>query len=139
MSICEDGDSATAPSYTDVFESQFPYYISIGMTEEQYWDKDCCLVKFYREADELKRERINQEAWLQGMYFYDALARISPILQAFAEKGTRAKPYVERAYPINKKKNKDIQTDEEKKKHLEGLQYMKSFMVANNKKNKDGR
>lgn len=75
--------------YTEIFYKKFPYYLSIGMTEEQYWDRDSTLVKYYREAEELRQEKFNQEAWLQGMYVYDALARIAPILHAFAKKGTK--------------------------------------------------
>ena len=42
------GVTATAPlhSYGEKFEELFPYYLSLGMTEEQYWDKDCRLVIF---------------------------------------------------------------------------------------------
>ena len=104
------------------------------MTEEQYWDRDCCLVKFYREAEELRKERFNQEAWLQGMYIYDALARVSPILHAFAKKGTKAQPYVEEAYPINKKTMEDAKTKKEKAKSQKGMRYMQAYMVANNKR-----
>ena len=71
------------------------------MTEEQYWDKDCMLVKYYREAEEMRREKFNQEAWLQGMYIYDAIMRLSPILHAFAKKGTKPQPYVDSPYPIS--------------------------------------
>ena len=120
--------------YTEIFEKKFPYYLSIGMTEEQYWDSDSCLVKFYREAEEIRRERFNQEAWLQGMYIYDALARIAPILHAFAKKGTKAQPYVEEAYPINKKKMEDAQLKKERAKLQKGVRYMQAYMVANNKR-----
>lgn len=131
----ERGNRFTSPfPYTDIFEKKFPYYLSIGMTEEQYWDRDCCLVKFYREAEEIRRERVNQELWLQGMYFYDALARVSPILHAFAKKGTKAQPYVEEAYPINKKKMEDAQLKKEKAKSQKGVRYMQAYMVANNKR-----
>lgn len=131
----ERGNRFASPfPYTDIFEKKFPYYLSIGMTEEQYWDRDCCLVKFYREAEEIRRERVNQEMWLQGMYFYDALARVSPILHAFAKKGTKAKPYVEEAYPINKKKMEDAQLKKEKAKSQKGVRYMQAYMVANNKR-----
>ena len=126
--------SASPFPYTDIFEKKFPYYLSIGMTEEQYWDRDCCLVKFYREAEEIRRERVNQELWLQGMYFYDALARVSPILHAFAKKGTKAQPYVEEAYPISKKKMEDVQLKKEKVKSQKGMRYMQAYMVANNKR-----
>lgn len=131
----ERGNRFASPfPYTDIFEKKFPYYLSIGMTEEQYWDRDCCLVKFYREAEEIRRERVNQELWLQGMYFYDALARVSPILHAFAKKGTKAQPYVEEAYPINKKKMEDAQLKKEKAKSQKGVRYMQAYMVANNKR-----
>ena len=126
--------SASPFPYTDIFEKKFPYYLSIGMTEEQYWDMDCCLVKFYREAEEIRRERVNQEMWLQGMYFYDALSRISPVLHAFARKGTKAQPYVEEAYPISKKKMEDVQLKKEKVKSQKGMRYMQAYMVANNKR-----
>lgn len=131
----ERGNRFASPfPYTDIFEKKFPYYLSIGMTEEQYWDRDCCLVKFYREAEEIRRERVNQELWLQGMYFYDALARVSPILHAFAKKGTKAQPYVEEAYPINKKKMEDAHLKKEKAKSQKGVRYMQAYMVANNKR-----
>lgn len=126
--------SASPFPYTDIFNDKFPYHLSIGMTEEQYWDRDCCLVKSYRKAEELRRERVNQELWLQGMYFYDALARISPILHAFAKKGTKAQPYVEEAYPINKKKMEDVKVKKEKAKSEKGVRYMQAYMVKNNQR-----
>lgn len=126
--------SASPFPYTDIFYDKFPYYLSIGMTEEQYWDRDSTLVKYYRQAEDLRKERVNQEMWLQGMYVYDALARISPILHAFAKKGTKAQPYVEEAYPINKKQVEDVKTKKEKAKSNKGLQYMQAHMVKNNKR-----
>lgn len=82
------GDTTTAPfyTYTEKFNELFPYYLSIGMTEEQYWDKDSRLVVSYRKADELRMTRKNQELWLQGAYFYEALCRVSPLLHAFAKR-----------------------------------------------------
>lgn len=130
--------SASPFPYTDIFNQRFPYYLSIGMTEEQYWDRDSCLVKYYREAEELKKERMNQEAWLQGMYFYDALSRISPILRAFAKKGTKAQSYVEEPYPISKKKVEDAKLKKEKLNQQKGMRYMQAFMVANNERYKKG-
>lgn len=128
-------DSSASPfPYTDIFNKKFPYYLSIGMTEEQYWDRDSSLAKSYREAESLRRERANQEAWLQGMYFYDALVRVSPILHAFAKKGTKAQPYVEEPYPINEKTVKDVQDKKAKQNSQKGLRYMEALMVRNNKR-----
>lgn len=106
----------------------------MGMTYEQYWEQDCMFVKYYREAEEIRKEKMNQEAWLQGMYIYDALTRVSPILRAFAKKGTKAQPYVEEAYPINKKTIKEHKEKQEQNNQKKGLRYIQAYMVENNKK-----
>lgn len=129
-----DGQSVTRKRYEDAFIQQFPYYLSIGMTDKQYWDGDCALVKYYREAEKLRRERVNQEAWLQGMYIYDGLSRISPILQAFAKKGTKAQPYVEQPYPLTRKRAEEIEEKKEQEKANKGLRYMMDRMATNNKR-----
>lgn len=127
--------ASTSPfPYTEIFNKQFPYYLSIGMTEEQYWDKDCLLVKYYREAEELRNEKLNQQAWLQGMYIYDAINRVAPILHAFAKKGTKAQPYVEQAYPISKRSAQEAKENKEKANAQKGIRFMEAYMVQNNKR-----
>lgn len=86
-------------SYTEQFEEQFPYYLSIGMSYEQFWEGDCWLPKQYVEAYKLRVRRDNEQAWLIGRYVYDAICAVSPILHAFAKNGTQAHPYLERPYP----------------------------------------
>lgn len=58
---------------TDAFEEAFPYYLAIGMSYEQFWDDRPELVIPYRRADEIRRRRMNEELWLNGMYTADAL------------------------------------------------------------------
>src|SRR5690606_30168374 len=91
-------------SYTEVFKEHFPYYLSIGMSYEQFWYEDCELAKFYREADKIRAERKNEELWLQGMYIYDALCRVSPVLHAFAKNGTKPVDYLDKPYPLSDKR-----------------------------------
>lgn len=127
-----ESDNRSAPSsYEEAFNLRFPYYLSIGMTEEQYWDKDCMLVKYYRQADELRKERVNQEMWLQGMYIYDAVSRLSPIFNSFAK--TKPKPYVEEPYPINQKTAEESKVRKDKALVDKGLRYMQAYMDQNNK------
>lgn len=130
------GVTATAPlkTYTEKFNELFPYYLSIGMTEEQYWDKDNQLVIAYRKADELRMTRKNQEMWLQGAYFYDALCRVSPILHAFAKKGTKPTPYLSEAYALNEKQAELVQEEKSKKVFDKGKKMMEGFMLQHNKK-----
>ncbi len=130
------GVTTTAPlkTYTDIFNETFPQYLSIGMTEEQFWDKDCMLVIAYRKAEEYRRNRKNQEMWLQGAYFYEALYRVSPILQAFAPKGTKAVPYMEEPFPITEKQVEKRHEEKEKKTFDKGKAMMEGLMVRHNKK-----
>lgn len=75
--------------------------MSIGMTYDEFWNQDVSLVLYYREAQELRDRRRNQEAWLQGMYFYEALCDASPLFRTTFKKGTiRPEPYVKEPYPI---------------------------------------
>lgn len=48
-------------------------------------------------------------------------------------KGTKAQPYVEEAYPINKKTVEEAELKKEKAKSEKGLRYMQAYMVQANK------
>lgn len=52
----------------------FPYYLSIGMTYELFWDGEPQLAAAYRKADAMRRRRMNEELWLSGIYTAEALA-----------------------------------------------------------------
>ena len=130
----ERENRSAPPSYSEIFLAKFPYYLSIGMTEEQYWDRDSTLVKSYRKAEELRKERVNQEMWLQGMYIYDAISRLSPILRAFAKKGTKPQPYVDSPYPISQAGMEEAKTRKEKAVADKGKRFMEAFMAKNNQR-----
>ena len=121
-------------TYTEKFHEQFPYYLSIGMTPEQYWDGDPSWAKAFRKADEIRMERRNQELWLQGMYVYEAICDASPILHDFAKKGTKPHPYVDKPYPITEKQYKRNTEEKEKAIYDKGKKFMESLMKANNTK-----
>lgn len=105
-------EPASPPTYSTVFNDLFPYYLSVGMTYDQYWNQDSLLVKYYRKADQLKNERKNQELWLQGMYVYDALCCVAPVLHAMAKGGTKPTPYPDRPYPLTQEQ---IELEKERK------------------------
>lgn len=58
-----------AVSPAEIFNEAFPYYLSIGMSYDLYWDGRPELVIPYRKADVLRQKRENNNAWLQGAYF----------------------------------------------------------------------
>ena len=121
-------------TYTEKFYELFPYYLSIGMTPEQYWEQDCTLVKYYRKAEELRNEKRNQELWLQGMYVYEAICDVSPILHAFAKKGTKPAPYSTKPYPLNDRQIKRDEEEKQRKLAEKGKRFMEAMAVSINKK-----
>lgn len=121
-------------TYTERFYEQFPYYLAIGMTPEQYWEGDPALAKYYRKADEIKLERLNQEKWLQGMYIYEAICDASPILHSFAKKGTKPHPYTDKPYSLTDRERKQEKVSKEKETFDKGKRLMEAFMKLNNKK-----
>ena len=132
-----DGSGRSAPisnSYTNVFYDQFPYYLSIGMTPEQYWDSDPMLTKYYRKADEIRRKRRNEELWIQGMYIYEALCDVSPILHAFAKRGTKPTPYPDHPYALTASERVDEAKIKEQLEREKAKRYMEAKMARINKR-----
>lgn len=70
----------------------------MGMAYEQYWDMSPYLVIAYRKAYKLKREIANEQAWLQGLYVYDAFAVC--MANAFAKRGAKKENYLEKPVDI---------------------------------------
>ncbi len=133
----EQDSSLPFRTYTEQFYELFPYYLSIGMTFEQYWNGDPILAKCFRRAENLRLEKLNQQLWLQGMYFYEALCDVSPIMHAFAKKGTKPIPYTDSPYPLNNKQREINAINKEKATAAKGKKFMEAFMETNNRRFKD--
>ena len=137
LSATDGGGQKSSPpyfTYTEKFYELFPYYMSIGMTPEQYWDGDSTLAKYYRKAEELRNERRNQELWLQGMYIYEALCDVAPVLHAFAKKGTKPIPYSSKPYAITEKQVRQEREEKERRLVEKGKKFMEAMMASINKK-----
>ena len=88
----------------------------MGMTYEQYWEQSPFLAVVYRKAYRLKRQIANEEAWLQGLYIYDAFAVC--MANAFSKKGTKKQQYAERPFdifPLTEREKKQREQEEYKK------------------------
>ena len=133
------GHNSSLPhfTYTERFYEMFPFYLSIGMSPEQYWDGDCTLVKYYRKAEDLRNEKRNQELWLQGLYIYEAICDVSPILHAFAKKGAKPHPYPSKPYAISEKQIKRDREEKERKLVEKGKKFMEAMMLSTNKRFKE--
>lgn len=98
------------------------------MDYETYWHGDSWLCRAYHEAHKLRMQQINANAYLQGAYIYEALLDASPLLHAFAKKGTKPVPYRDAPYPMfgEKKEEKPAMTEEQEA--LRAKIYMRQMM-----------
>ena len=91
--------------------------MSIGMTYDEFWNGDVRLVEVYRKANELRDKRRNQESWLQGLYFYEALCDASPLFRFSMKKGTvKPEPYLKEPFPITAAEAREREEIEARKK-----------------------
>lgn len=70
----------------------------MGMSYEQFWDEPPQIATAYRKAYKLRREAENEQAWLQGLYNYDAFAVV--LANAFRSKGAKRQTYMEKPIDI---------------------------------------
>lgn len=86
------------------------------MTYNQYWHGPAEVARYYREAYKLKQKERNRELWLQGMYIYEALIDVAPIMVAFPKKGTKPTPFSEEPYPLTALEIRERKEREERKR-----------------------
>ena len=88
----------------------------MGMSYEQYWERSPYLVVAYRKAYRLRRETENEQAWLQGLYVFDAFAVV--MANVFAKRGSKRQEYLERPidiYPLTEREKKRREAEENAK------------------------
>ena len=131
----EQEDDASPPfTYAQRFHQAFPQYLAIGMSAQEFWDMDCTLVVEYRQAEEIRNAKKNQEMWLQGMYIYEALCDVAPVLRAFAKKGTKPHKYPSEPYALTTKQRKEQTEKQERKVFNKGLATMEALVQSMNRK-----
>ena len=113
---------------TKIFEQECPYYMSYGMSYDEYWYDDCFKVQFYREKYKLQLKKEDRDMWKQGMYIYEALCDVSPILHAFSKNGTKPLPY--RDKPLLED-NEEIMSDREKEVKIKNDQMIARIFFTN--------
>lgn len=125
-----EGSPKTPVSSRELFAKVFPSYLALGMTYNEFYREDHELVIAYRKASEMKREKENADMWLQGLYVYQAVSRVAPLLIPFA-KHPKAEPYLTKPIPLTEK---DAENDSNSAVENKGIAYMKAKMIEINKK-----
>ena len=95
--------------------------MTYGMTYEQFWYEDPWMTRAYAQAFLLKRKMQNEDAWIQGAYFANAMSAV--LGSAF---GKRKINYLEKPFELYGKteQEKAAEIREERQKvinYLSGL------------------
>lgn len=113
----ESIEDSSSPKKTleEYFEEALPYFMAIGMSYDEFWYKSPKLAKHYLKAHEIRQKQESERLWLQGYYTYIALCSVSPVLHAFAKKGTKPLDYPKK--PINLTKEEIEKDEQEARNH----------------------
>lgn len=88
----------------------------MGMTPVEFWEESPYLAVAYRKAYRLKRKVENEQAWLNGLYVYDAFAVV--LSTAFSKRNAKKPSYLEKPidiFPLTKEEKKAAELEEQKK------------------------
>ena len=109
--------------------------MAMGMSYTEFWDEPPFLAVAYRKAYRLKREIENEQAWLQGLYVYDAFAVC--MSNAFSKRGTKRQNYFEKPidiFPLTEREKKEREQAEFAKMQA----VMESMIQEQRRKKKQG-
>ena len=109
--------------------------MAIGMTYEQYWFDDPLMVRVFRKADIIRQQRVNDEAWLYGVYVLHALD--ATVGNMFRKKGSKPSEYPQNPLSIGdepeKKEEKKKKEESEELEALYAKAYMSNMVLAGKK------
>ena len=135
-----DGDdlSESEPSepktLAEIFKEAFPYYLAMGMTYDEYWRDDPTLVRDYRKAKEIENRNEEWARWRQGLYIYDALIKVAPIIRPFTKGEIKPGEYPDRPYPLTEKEAREQEQQKEREKVFAFMKKLEAESERNLKK-----
>lgn len=122
-------------SFTSVFERDFPYFLSLGMTHEQYWYGHPLLVRDYLQAEVYRRKNENYSHWLAGIYMRDAI--MSSIGNAFIAKGSSPYQYPDKPMPVDDADIEQARKEQEAREIEDAKAFMQLIMKQGENWGKD--
>lgn len=111
------GNTTHYTSYKDIIYEFMPYYLSIGMSADEYLYKDVELARIYRKMDKIRNKRTNQELWASGLYIRMAVASV------LSEKVD----YPKEPYPLTKDESDEKKQIEKQKRFENYFKFLKSI------------
>lgn len=104
------------------------------MTYEQFWDGDVFAHKAFRECYRLRAKKRNEEMWIQGMYFYEALCNASSLFRGM--KPSRPQQFRDKPYDLFEDDRKRREEEEAKAKYERMREKVAAFAKAYNEQQK---
>lgn len=110
------------------------YYMAIGVPYNEFWYGDYTKLKYYDEAHKKKIEQTNQELWMQGLYFYNALGVC--LSNAFSKRNAKKQEYIKEPLRIFPKTEmeKEQEKEQERLKAIKNFELMRMSYQAKKKK-----
>ena len=128
--------STQEKSYGEIFDECFAFYLAIGMSSAEYWTGDPSLVRYYRQAYQIRQEEQNNNAWLQGLYVYDAVSTALYNFGLVLGKGNKPlKKYAEKPYTFhNREKTEAEKAREVAAEQRKAAAWMEQFVALGQSK-----
>ena len=124
--------------FSEIFKRDWPYFLSLGMSYEDYWYGDPYLVYDYIKAEQMRQERENASAWLLGAYVYKAVDAALSYSDMFRGKGEKPRQYPSEPFPLKPKTEEERKAQEEQEAQNERLRAIAHFdaLIAANQARK---
>ncbi len=120
-------------TYTEIFDEVCPYYMSIGVTYEEFWYGDFAICKYARQAEKLRRKRTNQEMWWNAIYMFRTMLDVAPAFRDFGDgKKTKISFSTEQPFPMDKQESEEIEKAKHERQKEEFLSKMLSYTQSHN-------
>jgi hypothetical protein len=103
------------------------------MSYAEYWEGDSSLTRYYRKAYQIKQEEINNNAWLQGLYIYDAVSTaLHNAMRGMGKNKPPAQKYAQKPYEFNKKEKSEAEKAREVEiEQQKAAAWMENFVRIN--------
>lgn len=110
-----------------------PYFLSIGVSKEEFLDSCPVDIECYHEAEIIREKRADRERWHMGMYNLNAFS--TALSMALAGKKSKAKymdkPLLEQSEPIPDEELTEEQIKQERQKLLMALKVSQANFELN--------
>lgn len=109
--LSDEDEHGVEKSFGEVLDKLCAYYMALGVSADEFWNGDYTMLKYYVDKHRIAVEQQNEQLWLQGVYFYEAVS--VALSQAFT-KHSQAK-YPEKPYRLTPLSEEEQELENKKK------------------------